>query len=277
MSLRHRALTVALLALVGATPAAAQSLDMEDGNALVQARLGSEFGAVWPGKETTLAVVLDVAPGWHIYWKHPGDAGMPTSVDLTLPEGLVAGDVQWPAPERFVADGIASFGYEGQVTLLVPVRAAADLKPGQGVTVRGRVEWLVCNEGGCLPGGADVELSLHVADGAAAPLPTPDAGLIAAARRAVPGAAPDGLRASWAEDGRTLVLELPGAAALAFYPCRPEQIGPADLATRGAVEGARLELTYPEGFRHEVAGVLAVRRADGATTHHEVVVPAPRS
>ncbi len=264
-----------LTLLLAAAPARAQF--EEDGNALVQARLGSDFGAVVPGKEATLAVVLQVAEGWHIYWRHPGDAGMPTSVELALPPGLTAGEVQWPAPRRYVHEGIASFGYEGEVTLLVPVRAAADLPSGQGVTIRARVEWLVCNPDGCLPGGADVEVRLHVSDGKAAPLPTPEARLIAASRRLLPGATPADLRASWASDGRTLVLELPGAAGLAFYPYAPEQLGPADLATRGAVEGARLELTYPQNFDREVGGVLVVRRADGATTHHDVVVPAPRS
>ncbi len=273
---RLRAAALTAFVALSAVPAARGQFDEQDGDALVQAHLGSEFGAVWPGKETTLAVVLQVTPGWHVYWKNPGDAGMATSVALDLPPGLSAGEVQWPAPARFVHEGIVSYGYEGEVALLVPLRAAPELKPDQGVTVRGRVEWLVCNPDGCLPGGADVEVRLHVAGGPAAPMPTEDARRISAARRRLPAPAPGDLRASWASDARTLVLEVPGATRLAFYPWRPIEVGPTDMARRGVVDRDRLELTYPDGFDHEVAGVLVVGRADGATTHHDVVVPAPR-
>ncbi|MBX3469902.1 MAG: hypothetical protein KF878_23755 [Planctomycetes bacterium] len=271
--MRLAALSFALCLVAGSGLARAQ----DDGDALVKARLGSEFGAVWPGRETTLAVVLEVDPGWHIYWKNPGDAGMPTTVRLDLPPGLEAGEVQWPAPERFVHEGIASYGYEGAVTLLVPLRAAADLAAG-AVTIEGRVDWLVCNPDGCLPGGADVAVRLHVATGPAAPTPTADAKRIAAARRALPKPAPDGLRAAWRAAGRdrALTLEVPGAAGLVFFPWVPEDVAPLDMATRGAADGPRLELLYPKTYTGRVAGVLAVRRADGAVTHHEVEAPAPR-
>ncbi|MCO5170454.1 MAG: hypothetical protein M9894_29310 [Planctomycetes bacterium] len=265
------ALLLVLTTLAG--PAHAQ----EDGDSLVQAHLGSEFGAVWPGRETTLAVVLEVAEGWHIYWKNPGDAGMPTTVRLDLPPGLEAGDVQWPAPERFVHEGIATYGYEGTVTLLVPLRAAPDLAAARGLTIEGRVDWLVCNPDGCLPGGADVAVRLHVATGPAAPTPTADAKHIAAARRALPRPAPADLRAAWRDAGRdrALTLEVPGAAGLEFFPSLPEDVVPLDMATRGAVDGPRLEVLYPKSYTGRVAGVLAVRRADGAVTHHGVEVPAP--
>lgn len=278
---RLRAATLtALMALTGTSQAEAQvEAQVEDGDGLVQASLGAEFGAVWPGKETTLAVVLQVSDGWHIYWKNPGDGGIPTTVTLDLPPGLEAGEVQWPAPRRYVHEGMVSYGYEGEVTLLVPLRAAADLAAERGLTVRGRVEWLVCNPDGCLPGGAEVETRVHVASGPAAPMPTPAARKIAAARRLLPSASPpQGLRASWAEAerGLTLVLEVPGATALTFLPHLPEQVPPEDMATRGATTGARLEVPYPARIRgQQVTGVLAVTRGD-ATTHHEVTTAAPR-
>lgn len=270
------AVVTALLTLAAAAPAAAQ---MEDGNSLVQARLGSEFGAVWPGKETTLAVVLEVTEGWHIYWKNPGDGGIPTTVTLDLPPGLQAEPVQWPVPKRFVHEGMVSYGYEGEVTLLIPVRAAPDLRADRGLSVRGKIEWLVCNPDGCLPGAADVEVRLHVATGPAAPTPTAEATKIAAARRSLPAAsAPAGLSVSWTETkGRlALTLEVPGAAQLAFFPHLPEQVPPEDMASHGEVPGARLEAPYPARVRgQKVTGVLAVTK-DGTTTYHEIETTAPQ-
>src|SRR5271156_3093275 len=39
-------------------------------------------------------------PGWHVYWKNAGDSGEPPRVRWTLPDGVSAGDFQFPAPKR---------------------------------------------------------------------------------------------------------------------------------------------------------------------------------
>lgn len=268
----RRSLTAVALLLALLAPALAQ----DQGNTLVQARLTSEFGCVVPDREETLAVVLEVAPGWHVYWKNPGDIGMPTTVTLDLPPGLQAGEVRWPAPKRFVHEGSASYGYEGRVVLLVPLRAASDLPPERGVTVKCRVEWLVCDPNGCFPGGANVEVRLHVSSGAAAPLPTADGSDIAKARRLLPTEAPPDLRVTWSKSAPTLTLEAPGASALTFFPHLPDDGPPEDMAARGHADGPRLEVVYPARVAGlPVTGVLAIARG-GETTYHEVATTAPR-
>ncbi|MEN9499524.1 MAG: hypothetical protein RIS83_1343, partial [Pseudomonadota bacterium] len=47
----------------------------------------SDQQAVAPGTDFHLALRLRLAPSWHSYWRHAGDAGAPTEVSLTLPEG----------------------------------------------------------------------------------------------------------------------------------------------------------------------------------------------
>lgn len=260
----------ALLLLALAAPAAAQ-----DGDALVECRLVSTTGAIVPGKEETLGLLLQVSPGWHVYWKNPGDVGMPTKVTLELPPGLTAGEVEWPVPTRAVHEGSVSYDLAGEVVVLIPVRAAADVKPGQGVTIRARVEWLVCNPEGCLPGSAAVEVSLHVAPPGGPPsYPTPESKQLLAARAALPSAAPPDLRLAWT--GTTLALEVAGAEALTFFPWLPEEVPPEDMAGRGHVAGPRLEVPYPERAKGlPVSGVLAVTRG-GKTTHHRIETTAPR-
>ena len=52
--------------------------------------------------DLVVSVVLDPAPGWHLYWRFPGDAGKAPVTTFHLPSGVtVEGPLVWPAPERF--------------------------------------------------------------------------------------------------------------------------------------------------------------------------------
>ena len=78
-------------------------------------------------------------PGWHVYWRNPGDAGLPTEIAWTLPPGFTAGEIAWPTPERFVVSDIGNYGYAGSVDLLVPIAAdpkASGPTPGGTAPIR---------------------------------------------------------------------------------------------------------------------------------------------
>ena len=88
------------------------------------------------------AIHFDIAPGWHTYWRNPGESGYATSIHWTLPKGVSAGDIRWPAPSRFEEGGIVNYGYAGGTTLLVPLHFGADAKAGGAATAK--VSWLLC-------------------------------------------------------------------------------------------------------------------------------------
>ncbi|HET6522033.1 MAG TPA: protein-disulfide reductase DsbD domain-containing protein, partial [Geminicoccaceae bacterium] len=91
MNLRAR--IVATLALLPvAAPAAANPVATER----VEARLVSEVEAVRPGAPFWVALRLRMAEGWHTYWRNPGDSGLPTTIEWTLPEGFEASEIVWP-------------------------------------------------------------------------------------------------------------------------------------------------------------------------------------
>ena len=69
----------------------------------VEAELVSERTAFVPGQATTVALRLKMAEGWHTYWQNPGDSGLPTAITWTLPAGVTAGAIQWPAPHALPA------------------------------------------------------------------------------------------------------------------------------------------------------------------------------
>src|SRR3954464_3812392 len=126
------------LLLLLAGPALAQP----DSGPKVAARLIAEDTAVAPGGTVTVALEEKIAPGWHTYWKNPGDAGAPTEIEWILPAGWKAGAIQWPRPKRLPVGPLMDYGYEGTPWLLIPLTASADATPGP-VTIKAKASWLV--------------------------------------------------------------------------------------------------------------------------------------
>ena len=80
----------------------------------VKASLISETKGYSPGKTLTVGLLLKTETHWHTYWRDPGDAGLPTSIEFKLPSGLKASDIQWPKPRVFKdPGGLIGYGYEG--------------------------------------------------------------------------------------------------------------------------------------------------------------------
>jgi thiol:disulfide interchange protein DsbD len=147
-----RAMGVAAVLAASLVPAAAQTL-VPGGPQHVQASLVTETTSIQPGKPFTVALRLKMDPGWHTYWVNPGEAGLPTTLKWTLPQGYAAGDLQWPAPKRLPAPGAINFGYDNEVLLLTQLTAPANAHGD--VTLHAHATWLVCADI-CIPGEADV-------------------------------------------------------------------------------------------------------------------------
>jgi DsbC/DsbD-like thiol-disulfide interchange protein len=128
----------------------------------VQALLTSNVSAVAPGEKFLLGVLLSMKPGWHVYWKNPGDAGLPPTIELSLPPGFTSGPIAWPVPTKFVEDGdIVTYGYDDEVMLFVPVSAPSQAAVETRVPITARLKWLTC-ETVCIQGSAEVGLTLAV-------------------------------------------------------------------------------------------------------------------
>lgn len=129
----------------------------------VHARLVSDFDPVDGGGRFHLGVVLEPEPGWHIYWRNPGGAGLATDVTFELPEGFRAGELRWPTPVSFIQPGgIIGYGYESPVLLAAEV-TAPDVTD-RPVPVYVTASWLACKDI-CVLGEARLaaELPLDVA------------------------------------------------------------------------------------------------------------------
>ncbi|HKP94214.1 MAG TPA: protein-disulfide reductase DsbD domain-containing protein, partial [Fibrobacteria bacterium] len=111
----------------------------------LEAELLAEPSAIAPGGAFWAGLHLKLEPHWHVYWKNPGDAGLPVSLEWTLPEGFKAGSIQWPHPERIEVPPLMNFGYAGEVLLPVQITTPAALPAGM-VKLKAKAKWVVCNE-----------------------------------------------------------------------------------------------------------------------------------
>ena len=136
-----------------------------DDNAIpvyVHATMLADTKEIIPGKPFRLGVELVMDPGWHTYYLHSGEAGMPSKIEWELPAGFKASSLMWEKPHKFNDSDIVTFGYSDRTVLASTIEAPAGLKPGQKIELKAKVKWLSCKDI-CVPGSAPVQLTLPVA------------------------------------------------------------------------------------------------------------------
>jgi suppressor for copper-sensitivity B len=144
------------------------------GDAHAAARLITAVEASGSSSQLDAGLQIRLAPGWHAYWRTPGDAGIALSIDWKGSENLESVMIAWPAPHRFSLDGLETQGYENGVVLPIAVTLA---RPGEAALLHAEVDYAVCKDV-CIPYQASLALTLP--PGLA--VPGPEATLIAAAR-----------------------------------------------------------------------------------------------
>jgi thiol:disulfide interchange protein DsbD len=172
---------LSLVVAAAQAPASTASGALHEGKARVRATLVSDLTQVEPGGAFRLGVHFQMARGWHISWRNPGEVGLPTEVVWDAP-AVTVGPLTWPAPavQRSPDGALTSYGYVGEVVLFATARAGSD--PQSPVTVVAKAEVLVC-EVQCIP--ARLELAKEIGVGPRRADPT-GAGLLDAAARRVP-------------------------------------------------------------------------------------------
>ncbi len=141
------ALALLPVLLLFAAPAMAQPGQ----NRHMAVSLAAETATVQPGTTLTVAFVMRPQPGWHGYWRNPGDAGQQPRVTWRLPEGWSAGPLQYPVPQRLVALGLMNYVYESDHALLVAIAVPPEAEPDSVFPIDARLDYLVCTTEICVP------------------------------------------------------------------------------------------------------------------------------
>ncbi|MGH1404621.1 MAG: protein-disulfide reductase DsbD family protein [Alphaproteobacteria bacterium] len=112
-------------------------------------RILQESGTIEGGKEYVIATEIILEPEWHVYWRNPGDSGLPVRISWDAPEGFEFSEIEWPTPKKITYDFLANYGYYDHVTLLQTVSVPKNIGDEE-ITLTARVDMLVCHEI-CIP------------------------------------------------------------------------------------------------------------------------------
>ncbi len=143
------------LVFCGAT-FSAQAMDIERATSIRILQEGTEIKG---GDELTIATEITLAPKWHVYWRNPGDSGLPVRISWDAPEGFEFSEIEWPTPKKITYDFLANYGYYDRVTLLQKIKAPDNIPEG-GITLSARVDMLVCHEI-CIPENDTATIQLN--------------------------------------------------------------------------------------------------------------------
>ncbi|MEL7489755.1 MAG: protein-disulfide reductase DsbD domain-containing protein [Pseudomonadota bacterium] len=253
-----RLILFTILALwCGAAAAQSNRVDTEYASSIIV----PERTALSPGETQWFAFSQQLAPNWHVYWKNPGDSGLPLDLRWTLPDGVTAGEILYPTPERIPVGPLANFGHHGEPVFLIPITVDASVKPGQSLSLSVDATWLICEEI-CVPEEGAFSLLMLVEPN---PSEHPDgARLVRNALEAAPVAFDGRGTFEAADNALTVRLESPAAFGddVFFFPDQEGLIEPA-AAQKISRDGDVVSIVMAPGFAYEpaalseITGVLA--------------------
>src|SRR6202035_5650489 len=126
---------------------AAEDVSPWDGDARSATRLIAGTRPSGQGAPLRAGIEIRLKPGWHTYWRYPGDAGVPPRFDFAGSQNVKAVEVLWPAPRRLPEARLATIRYERDVILPLRVTPQDQAKP---VTLQIKLDYAIC-EKLCVP------------------------------------------------------------------------------------------------------------------------------
>ena len=83
-----------------------------------------------------LGLKVILSPGWKIYWRNPGDAGLPPEIKWNNTNKIQSLKLLFPSPIRFNFYGIETFGYENEVIFPIEI-----MNSGNNKTLSGNLDF----------------------------------------------------------------------------------------------------------------------------------------
>ncbi len=138
-------------------PVSVRAAPVDAGQAIVD--LVTDHQIATPGSQIRGALTLDMEDHWHVYWKNPGDSGLPAEIDWLDTAGVEIGEFAWPIPHPQPIETLMNYGYEDKLvlpfTINIPETASGMLR------LSGIANYLICKDV-CIPESANISASVLV-------------------------------------------------------------------------------------------------------------------
>ncbi len=109
----------------------------------------------------SVGVLFEPNPGWHVYWRNPGDTGLSPEITWQLPQGTHISDIVWAYPEAIPVAHLMNYGFHDTLLLPTQVSFKNQAPKAKKIRVGAHVKWLVCKES-CIPGEAQLVTELNL-------------------------------------------------------------------------------------------------------------------
>ena len=119
-------------------------------------RIVSSVDRVGESQGLYAGLEFELADGWKIYWRSPGEAGAPPIINWSASTNLKSVAMSWPKPKPFKTYGLTTYGYEGNVLFPLLIEPK---RPGEPITLDANVQFFICSDI-CVPGAGKVTLLL---------------------------------------------------------------------------------------------------------------------
>jgi thiol:disulfide interchange protein/DsbC/DsbD-like thiol-disulfide interchange protein len=256
------------LAVAAGLPAGAVSSSADGPHVHVQ--LVVPDAGLKPGAAAKAGLYFKLEPGWHVYWLNAGDAGEPPHMKWTLPAGVTAGPLQFPAPKRLPLGPLMDFGYEDEVLFPFTLNVAQTANPGWAL-LHAKVDWLVCQDR-CIPGKAELEATRGIltAHGKTTSVPE-DKDIYQRLSGRLPRSLPTGVMASFqpSSTGFRLVVDTGRKETqAAFFPADADTLeNPAPQMVEVAQTGLVLDLKKDASLKADPAELKGVLELSGGRAY----------
>lgn len=112
---------------------------------LVEAKLIVDSYSLQNDSVISIGVLINLKDDWHIYWRNPGDSGLPTDIEFSLPNGISASEIKFPIPKIFSSEEIINYGYSHQVLLISSLNIPKDY-PQKEIFISAKLTSLICKD-----------------------------------------------------------------------------------------------------------------------------------
>jgi DsbC/DsbD-like thiol-disulfide interchange protein/cytochrome c biogenesis protein CcdA/thiol-disulfide isomerase/thioredoxin len=225
-----------------------------------------------------LGLYFKLEKGWHIYWKNAGDAGEPPKINWTMPEGVSAEELGFPAPKRLPIGPLMDYGYEDEV--IFPIKIVGESPTGIGgvpYTLKAHITWIVCSDS-CIPGKADLQTDFEwIPFNTYDPETSRLQELLKKTEENLPKALQSNSKAIFAPTANGFLLSVEAGqreTSAVFFPSEPNLIdNPAPQKLTPTAKGFQLELKRDQYLKATPAQLPGLIELGGGRNFEFVAVP----